>query len=62
MLRPFILSLLVCWLSVVSPLNQAETLTLQITGPAFAIANDAYLAYNRKDYDLGIAKARVALR
>ncbi|KPX49376.1 Uncharacterized protein ALO68_03156 [Pseudomonas syringae pv. helianthi] len=62
MKRPFILSLLVSGLSLVSPLSQAETLPLPLTGPAYAIANEAYLAYNRKDYDLAIAKAREALR
>ncbi|EPN70487.1 hypothetical protein A235_03341, partial [Pseudomonas syringae pv. actinidiae ICMP 19079] len=60
--RPFILSLLVSGLSLVAPLSQAETLPLPLTGPAYAIANEAYMAYNRKDYDLAIAKAREALR
>ncbi|EPM72944.1 hypothetical protein A584_03103 [Pseudomonas syringae pv. theae ICMP 3923] len=62
MKRPFILSLLVSGLSLVAPLSQAETLPLPLTGPAYAIANEAYMAYNRKDYDLAIAKAREALR
>ncbi|KPX17526.1 Uncharacterized protein ALO71_02121 [Pseudomonas amygdali pv. dendropanacis] len=62
MKHPFILSLLVSGLGLVAPLSQAETLPLPLTGPAYAIANDAYMAYNRKDYDLAIAKAREALR
>ncbi|RMU46455.1 bacteriophage N4 adsorption protein A [Pseudomonas savastanoi] len=62
MKRPFILSLLVSGLGLVAPLSQAETLPLPLTGPAYAIANEAYMAYNRKDYDLAIAKAREALR
>ena len=41
---------------------QPQILPLPLTGPAFAIANEAYSAYNRKDYDLAIAKAREALR
>ncbi|MCA5967123.1 bacteriophage N4 adsorption protein A [Pseudomonas sp. P129] len=62
MKRPFILSLLVTGLSLSSPFSQAETLPLPLTGPAYAIANEAYMAYNRKDYDLAIAKANEALR
>ncbi|EGH42362.1 peptidase aspartic, active site protein, partial [Pseudomonas syringae pv. pisi str. 1704B] len=62
MKRPFILSLLVSGLGLVAPLSQAETLPLPLTGPACAIANEAYMAYNRKDYDLAIAKANEALR
>nr|WP_285425976.1 bacteriophage N4 adsorption protein A [Pseudomonas sp. efr-133-TYG-103a] len=42
--------------------GQAEILPLPLSGPAYAIANEAYGAYNRKDYDLAIAKAREALR
>lgn len=41
---------------------QPHILPLPLTGPAFAIANEAYSAYNRKDYDLAIAKAQEALR
>ena len=41
--------------------GQAEILPLPLSGPAYAIANEAYGAYNRKDYDLAIAKAREAL-
>lgn len=62
MKRPFILSLLVSGLGLVAPLSQADTLPLPLTGPAYAIANEAYMAYNRKDYDLAIAKAHEALR
>ncbi len=62
MKRPFILSLLVTGLSFSAPFSQAETLPLPLTGPAYAIANEAYMAYNRKDYDLAIAKANEALR
>lgn len=61
MKRPFILSLLVSGLGLVAPLSQAETLPLPLTGPAYAIANEAYMAYNRKDYDLAIAKASLAM-
>jgi tetratricopeptide (TPR) repeat protein len=43
-------------------LAQAEVLPLPLSGPAYAIANQAYEAYNHKDYDLAIAKAREALR
>ena len=55
-------------LGVLPLLCQAQTqpqphiLPLPLTGPAFAIANEAYSAYNRKEYDLAIAKAREALR
>jgi Flp pilus assembly protein TadD len=42
--------------------GQPEILPLPISGPAYAIANEAYSAYNRKDYDLAIAKAQEALR
>ncbi|KTC04283.1 peptidase aspartic, active site protein [Pseudomonas syringae ICMP 11168] len=62
MKRPFILSLLVSGLGLVASLSQADTLPLPLTGPAYAIANEAYMAYNRKDYDLAIAKANEALR
>ena len=34
-----------------------KILPLPLTGPAYAVANEAYAAYNRKDYDLAIAKA-----
>jgi Flp pilus assembly protein TadD len=37
-------------------------LPLALTGPAYEIANQAYSAYNDKDYDLAIAKAQEALR
>ncbi|WP_122429197.1 NfrA family protein [Pseudomonas viridiflava] len=62
MKRPLILSLMTTGLSLCSPFSQAEILPLQLTGPAYAVANEAYAAYNRKDYDLAIAKAREALR
>ncbi|WP_122845582.1 NfrA family protein [Pseudomonas viridiflava] len=62
MKRPLILSLMTTGLSLCSPLSQAEILPLPLTGPAYAVANEAYAAYNRKDYDLAIAKAREALR
>ncbi|MCD5994040.1 tetratricopeptide repeat protein [Pseudomonas sp. CDFA 602] len=62
MKRPFILSLIATGLSFSSSFSQAEILPLPLTGPAFSIANDAYAAYNRKDYDLAIAKAQEALR
>ena len=43
-------------------LAHAEILPLPLSGPAYAIANEAYTAYNHKDYDLAIAKAKEALR
>ena len=43
-------------------LGQAEVLPLPLSGPAYTIANQAYAAYDRKDYDLAIAKAQEALR
>ncbi|MDH0745557.1 tetratricopeptide repeat protein [Pseudomonas sp. GD03842] len=57
-------------LSVLPALCQAESrpaaepqiLPLALTGPAYEIANQAYAAYNEKNYDLAIAKAREALR
>jgi Flp pilus assembly protein TadD len=57
-------------LSVLPVLCQAEVthesppqiLPLALTGPAYEIANQAYSAYNDKDYDLAIAKAQEALR
>jgi Flp pilus assembly protein TadD len=57
-------------LSVLPALCQAEftaasdsqILPLALTGPAYEIANQAYSAYNDKDYDLAIAKAQEALR
>lgn len=48
---------------VLTPLlGQAEVLPLPLSGPAYTLANQAYAAYDRKDYDLAIAKAREALR
>lgn len=49
-------------LVLASSIGQAEVLPLPLSGPAYAIANQAYAAYDRKDYDLAIAKAREALR
>lgn len=40
----------------------AEVLPLALSGPAYQLANEAYLAYDRKDYDQAVAKAREALR
>ncbi|BAP46001.1 peptidase aspartic, active site [Pseudomonas sp. StFLB209] len=40
----------------------AEVLPLALSGPAYHLANEAYLAYDRKDYDQAVAKAREALR
>jgi hypothetical protein len=56
-------------LSVLPVLCQAEVthesppqiLPLALTGPAYEIANQAYSAYNDKDYDLAIAKAQGSL-
>lgn len=59
--RPF-LTLMAMGLSFLPALARAETLPLPLTGPAYQAANEAYSAYERKDYDLAIAKAREALR
>ncbi|MBC3365487.1 bacteriophage N4 adsorption protein A [Pseudomonas sp. SWRI154] len=59
--RP-LLTLLAAGLSLLPVLAVAETLPLPLTGPAYVAANEAYSAYERKDYDLAIAKAREALR
>ena len=59
--RPF-LTLMATGLSLMPGLAHAETLPLPLTGPAYVTANEAYSAYERKDYDLAIAKAREALR
>jgi tetratricopeptide (TPR) repeat protein len=48
---------------VLTPMiGQAEVLPLPLSGPAYTVASQAYAAYERKDYDLAIAKAREALR
>ncbi|VVO31056.1 NfrA family protein [Pseudomonas fluorescens] len=60
MKRSIALPLLTAGLCLMPALGQAQTLPL--TGPAYVIANEAYSAYERKDYDLAIAKAREALR
>jgi tetratricopeptide (TPR) repeat protein len=62
MKRPFILPLLATGLSLSYSFASAEILPLPLTGPAYSIANEAYSAYNRKDYDQAIAKANEALR
>ncbi|ANJ56736.1 hypothetical protein PMA3_16900 [Pseudomonas silesiensis] len=59
--RPF-LTLMATGLSLMPGLVHGETLPLPLTGPAYVAANEAYSAYERKDYDLAIAKAREALR
>ncbi|UVM64044.1 NfrA family protein [Pseudomonas sp. B21-010] len=59
--RPF-LTLLATGLSLIPAFALAETLPLPLSGPAYTAANEAYSAYERKDYDLAIAKAREALR
>ena len=59
--RP-LLTLMATGLSLLPVLVQGETLPLPLTGPAYISANEAYSAYERKDYDLAIAKARQALR
>ena len=59
--RPF-LTLMATGLSLMPGLVHGETLPLPLTGPAYVTANEAYSAYERKDYDLAIAKAREALR
>lgn len=46
----------------VSHESPPQILPLALTGPAYEIANQAYSAYNDKDYDLAIAKAQEALR
>ncbi|MFJ3485735.1 tetratricopeptide repeat protein [Pseudomonas sp. NPDC090202] len=42
--------------------TQPQILPLALTGPAYEIANQAYAAYNARDYDLAIARAQEALR
>lgn len=59
--RP-LLTLLATGLGLMPALAHAETLPLPLTGPAYVAANEAYRAYERKNYDLAIAKAREALR
>ncbi|WP_460069028.1 NfrA family protein [Pseudomonas sp. S1_A06] len=59
--RPF-LTLLATGLSLIPAFALAETLPLPLSGPAYTAANEAYSAYERKDYDLAITKAREALR
>ncbi|WP_426143346.1 NfrA family protein [Pseudomonas sp. DWP3-1-2] len=59
--RPF-LTLMATGLCLLPALAHAEILPLPLTGPAYQAANEAYSAYDRKDYDLAIAKAREALR
>jgi len=59
--RPF-LTLMATGLSLMPGWVHGETLPLPLTGPAYVTANEAYSAYERKDYDLAIAKAREALR
>lgn len=59
--RPF-LTFMATGLSLLAVAVHAETLPLPLTGPAYVTANEAYSAYERKDYDLAIAKAREALR
>jgi Flp pilus assembly protein TadD len=61
MKRAFVLTL-AAGLVMLPALGQAEVLPLPLSGPAYAIANEAYAAYDRKDYDQAIAKAREALR
>lgn len=56
------LTLLATGLSLIPAFALAETLPLPLSGPAYTAANEAYSAYERKDYDLAIAKAREALR
>jgi tetratricopeptide (TPR) repeat protein len=59
--RPF-LTLMATGLTLLPALVHGEILPLPLTGPAYQAANEAYSAYDRKDYDLAIAKAREALR
>lgn len=59
--RP-LLTLMATGLSLIPALALAENLPLPLTGPAYVTANEAYSAYERKDYDQAIAKAREALR
>ena len=59
--RPF-LTLMATGLSLLPALAHAEILPLPLSGPAYETANETYSAYDRKDYDLAIAKAREALR
>jgi Flp pilus assembly protein TadD len=57
-----LLSLMVGGLTLLPVISHAEILPLPLTGPAYSIANEAYSAYNLKQYDLAIAKANEALR
>ncbi|MBT2294897.1 NfrA family protein [Pseudomonas fluorescens] len=57
-----LLTLLATGLGLIPALAAAETLPLPLSGPAYTAAHQAYSAYERKDYDLAIAKAREALR
>lgn len=59
--RPF-LTLMATGLTLLPVLVHGEVLPLPLTGPAYQAASEAYSAYDRKDYDLAIAKAREALR
>ncbi|WP_449440074.1 NfrA family protein [Pseudomonas migulae] len=59
--RP-LLTLMATGLSLLPAFVHGETLPLPLTGPAYVTADEAYSAYERKDYDLAIAKAREALR
>ncbi|SEE69283.1 NfrA family protein [Pseudomonas kilonensis] len=56
------LTLLATGLSLIPAFALAEALPLPLSGPAYTAANEAYSAYERKDYDQAIAKAREALR
>ncbi|MBB3810672.1 bacteriophage N4 adsorption protein A [Pseudochelatococcus contaminans] len=42
--------------------NGTEVLDLPLSGPAYAIAREAYAAYDAKDYATAIAKVREAIR
>ncbi|WP_447770195.1 NfrA family protein [Pseudomonas kilonensis] len=56
------LTLLATGLSLIPAFALAEALPLPLSGPAYTAANEAYSAYERKDYDQAVAKAREALR
>lgn len=42
--------------------NDVEVLQLPLSGPAYAIAEEAYAAYAKGEYDIAVTKAREAIR
>lgn len=56
------LFLVVASLTTISTPNRASADDLELTGPAWTLADEAYRALDRQDYDLAISKAREAVR